>query len=91
MRSRADLLALPGFAMLDEDSSGNPCVWRNLYCCDCPDGPRSEWESDWSCQCDDECPECGADCSPYESLWIGPPEESPRALWESLPESGAES
>jgi rubrerythrin len=27
-----------------------------------------EWTDEWSCQCDDTCPECGArDMSPYKS------------------------
>jgi predicted nucleic acid-binding Zn-ribbon protein len=27
-----------------------------------------EWTDEWSCQCDDSCPECGArDMSPYQS------------------------
>ncbi len=25
------------------------------------------WEDEWSCCCDDECPECGVDFSPYYS------------------------
>lgn len=26
-----------------------------------------EWADDWSCQCNDECPVCGAEIEPYES------------------------
>lgn len=26
------------------------------------------WADEWSCCCDDECPECGTDFSPYYSL-----------------------
>lgn len=30
--------------------------FRNVYIC-----PECEatWEDEWSCQCDDDCPECG--------------------------------
>ena len=39
--------------------------YRNFYnCTDC----GTSWEDEWSCCCDDECPECGSgDWSPYES------------------------
>ena len=39
--------------------------FRNEYqCYRC----EYEWEDEWSCQCDDECPECGArHASPVES------------------------
>lgn len=26
-----------------------------------------EWSDEWSCQCDDECPECGRDFTPVSS------------------------
>ena len=91
MRTRADLTELPGFSALAVDTTGNPCVWRNLHACDCLDGPQSVWESDWSCQCDDECPGCGVSCSPYDSIWLGPADDELRALWETLPEAGGES
>lgn len=29
-----------------------------------------EWEDAWICACDDECPVCGDDLSPYESTEI---------------------
>jgi hypothetical protein len=41
-------------------------MWfRNFYHCgDC----GTSWEDEWSCCCDDECPNCGSsDWSPYES------------------------
>lgn len=88
--TRADLLDCQAWAHMDADSSGNPCVWRNLYACDCSEGLRCAWESDWSCQCDDECPVCGASVSPVESVWIGPSTALARAFWECLPESGGE-
>lgn len=34
---------------------------------DCPINPEIEWEGVWTAMCDDECPECGADVSPYKS------------------------
>jgi hypothetical protein len=39
--------------------------YRNFYSCtDC----GTSWEDEWSCCCDDECPNCGSgDWSPYES------------------------
>lgn len=39
-------------------------LYRNYYRC------RScnvSWDDYWSCQCDDECPKCGADYTPYDS------------------------
>jgi hypothetical protein len=36
---------------------------RNNYACDCGE----EWQDEWSCGCDDECPRCGSDVSPDES------------------------
>jgi len=39
------------------DSDGQPCIYRNHYKCgDC----GSTWTSDWSCMCDDDCPNCGS-------------------------------
>lgn len=39
--------------------------YRNYYRCErC----GHEWNDEWSCQCDDECPSCGArDMTPYRS------------------------
>ncbi len=38
--------------------------YRNIYeCSEC----GTEWEDEWSCMCDDECPECGVDHSPAHS------------------------
>lgn len=87
MRTRADLTGLPGFNRLAVDTSGNPCVWRNLYSCQCPDGPQCDWEMEWSCQCDDECPACGADCAPYGSIWLGPDTADQWNRWRTLPEA----
>lgn len=91
LSTRADLMTLrPGFATLAADTSGNPVVWRNHHECDHgdPDGMVMEyWTNDWSCQCDDKCPVCGASVSPTESTWIGPDNRVDRLLWENLPES----
>jgi rubrerythrin len=47
------------------DSDGLPCFYLNKYeCTDC----GIEWEDQWSCGCDDECPSCGRDLSPVESI-----------------------
>lgn len=27
-----------------------------------------KWTDEWSCACDDECPKCGHDISPYKSI-----------------------
>lgn len=34
---------------------------NHYHCEDCD----VEWEDEWSCACDDECPECGTPISPY--------------------------
>lgn len=87
--TRADLLDHPAFAALalGADTSGNPRVWTNLYACP-PCG--TAWENAWSCQCDDECPDCGDAHAPATSRWIGPEAPELRALWETLPEAGSE-
>jgi hypothetical protein len=37
--------------------------WQiNFYKCECGEA----WSDEWSCGCDDDCPACGAACSPYE-------------------------
>jgi DNA-directed RNA polymerase subunit RPC12/RpoP len=39
--------------------------FRNFYCC-----PRcwNEWDDEWDCTCDDDCPECGMrHITPYYS------------------------
>ena len=33
------------------------------YCAECD----IAWEDEWSCGCDDECPGCGNDYSPFDS------------------------
>lgn len=61
----------------NEASSGNPQIvqgeeaeteYTNYYRhSDCPVNPAIEWEDVWTAMCDDECPACGADVSPYKS------------------------
>lgn len=88
-KTRADLMRHPTFAALDlnTDSDGNPCVWENHFTCRTCSSEQIDWTDTWSCQCDDECPECGESVSPYESVWIGPSDPVFRPLWESLPEA----
>ena len=86
MKTRTDLMAIEGFDTLAKDTSGNPCVWENFYSCEpC----LNSWTDTWSCQCDDECPDCGRSHEPISSTWIGPSDSTLRALWEALPEAGS--
>lgn len=85
LRTRADLMSQVAYAALNTDTEGNPCVWLNHYACGC----GHEWSDDWSCQCDDECGQCGKDSSPHDSDWLGPVEAAAQALWENLPEAGS--
>jgi hypothetical protein len=50
-------------AYLPTDTDGEPCRFTNHYRCD---ACEVEWSDQWSCACDDECPECGADISPHD-------------------------
>lgn len=45
------------------------CTWMtNFYRHDtCEVDPGVEWEDQWVCGCDDECPACGVSISPYKS------------------------
>ena len=88
IKTRADLIHHPLFADLYRDTSGNPCVWMNSYSCQACTSEQVDWCDEWSCQCDDECPNCGASVSPVASDWIGPDDPIARALWEMLPEGG---
>lgn len=94
---RSDLLRHPAFANLGKDYYGNPLVWRNEY--QCADRHDLEvWSTDWSCQCDDECPVCGASVSPIGADWLpacahwtedGKPDDHAYRLWLQLPEDDA--
>jgi hypothetical protein len=53
---------------------------------------RSDWDSDWSCGCDDECPECGeGDISPVSSedrtVVVKPESDDSWAFWRSTSEA----
>lgn len=49
----------------DEDSDEDEeAKFRNFYRCD---DCSEEWDDEWSCQCDDECPTCGVSYTPYKS------------------------
>jgi hypothetical protein len=82
-RTRADLFTLPEWQYLEKDSCGNPLVWENHYCC-----PQCNytWTSDWSCQCNDECPTCNIEIEPEQSLWIGPDDPKQISLWDMTPD-----
>lgn len=93
---RSDLMRHTAFADLETDCYGNPCVWRNEYQC-CDGHAMVVWSSDWSCQCDDECPICGSDVSPIGADWLpkcetwtaeGVPDDAAYHLWSGLPEDG---
>lgn len=50
--------------MSDRRPEGDNGPWfRNHYECPC----GTEWSDEWSCTCDDDCPDCGTTCSPSES------------------------
>lgn len=91
--TRADLMKHPAFADLGTDGDGNPCVWRNSYTCQGCTSEQIDWQDDWSCQCEDACPNCGKDHSPESSAWIAEGTDQPLnpgyQLWESLPEAGS--
>jgi hypothetical protein len=40
-----------------------PAFLNSYHCDDCD----VSWTDEWSCGCDDECPECGAAIAPEES------------------------
>lgn len=45
---------------------------NHYHCRDCD----MSWNDEWSCACDDECPNCGVSISPIESIEIKVEEES---------------
>jgi len=83
--TRADLMTRPAWQGMNTDLVGNPAVWLSSYTCDHGHSLVS-WQDEWSCQCDDECPRCGASLE-AESEWVGPPDPKEISLWESLPEA----
>ena len=77
---RTYLSSHPAFAGFAVDSDGRPCVYRNEYACSC----GHEWSDEWSCACDDRCPQCDTEIEPEETTWVGPDDPAAKALWESL-------
>jgi len=57
--------------MSDEDEEET--LWLNHYkCSHC----GTEWSDEWSCQCNDRCPKCGAETEPYQSEEISDEEDT---------------
>lgn len=57
------------------DDNGIPIVWENHYVhgrC------STQWSNEWSCQCNDECPSCGAEIEPSASMPINQDQFKPR-------------
>lgn len=89
--SRADLFSHPAFANLEADSSSLPCVWGNDYECNVCTSETVSWADQWSSQCNDHCPNCGAETEPTNSTWLPNCAEEDTdpvyVLWRSLPEA----
>lgn len=72
---RFDEAPEPTTPKIEDDEEEEEGWFLNHYRCDeCIDpesdpenGELLEWSDEWSCQCDDECPECGRAFSPYKS------------------------
>ena len=45
------------------DEDGQTWLLNKYECVECGE----EWDDEWSCACDDECPECGTIMTPYDS------------------------
>jgi hypothetical protein len=45
------------------DSDDNPCIFRSHYLCESCD---EEWESEWSCDCNDKCSTCNREIESYQ-------------------------
>ena len=39
-------------------------MYRNYYKCPYD---HTQWQDEWTCMCNDRCPECNAEIEPYES------------------------
>ena len=60
----------PGLPDFDHtDSDGSPCRLVNFY--KCP-SCGAAWTDQWSCACNDRCPECGVEVEPEESEELVP-------------------
>lgn len=60
-------MAPAGYGMTQLDEEEESQFWNHYCHDDCPVEPGIEWEDQWSCGCDDECPACGTSISPYQS------------------------
>lgn len=49
---------------IDDDTPPEDHRMTNYYECEC----GKAWEDVWSCACDDDCPSCGANISPHDSI-----------------------
>ncbi|TXG96149.1 MAG: hypothetical protein E6R08_10275 [Nevskiaceae bacterium] len=49
------------------DTPGRVAVLNEYHCTHC----GHEWEDEWTCACDDECPNCGAVMTPLDSEETG--------------------
>lgn len=56
-------------------SKEETCFHNFYYCPTCD----VSWEDDWSCACDDDCPECGISYSPEKSEEV-PPENNTKVI-----------
>jgi hypothetical protein len=45
------------------EALGLEIIYTNQYQCD---DCEVSWEDQWTCACDDDCPECGVSISPYD-------------------------
>lgn len=52
----------------DEPDEYQRWYLNHYYCEDCD----LDWTDEWDCQCDNECPNCGADYTPVRSEEIAP-------------------
>ena len=61
---------------VDEGEDDLEILWfRNEYFCEeC----QLDWADDWSCECNDRCPQCDLECEPVESIERKP--DTPRKL-----------
>lgn len=59
--------SLDRFFVIDKETDSEeeePIKYRNFYkCSEC----GHEWEDEWSCMCNDRCPDCDAEIEPYKS------------------------
>lgn len=48
------------------EADGNTWLVNHYECAEC----NTSWDSEWSCACDDDCPECGTVMTPQDSTDI---------------------